>query len=170
MHNQVLVYVKNKSSEFITEAMEIIKNELKDTSLAIFVYGQYTADTYFKTLMSRPQYMITLDGSESQGFALQEAMAMNIPLLVCDANDLRDNYPADNHFQIPESPAEIPATSVPLWNDHCGIKIKDLGELSSAIHHMNDHYQEYSPRNLIIDQLNPKLCLQRFLEPFVQYL
>jgi glycosyltransferase involved in cell wall biosynthesis len=106
--------------------------------------------------------MLTLDAHESQGFALQEAMSCNVPLLVFDINSVYDEYGTSffNHYK----PLDLKATSVPYWSDKCGLKTNELNDIPEMIDQMINTYQTFEPRKFIIDNLSEEVCMKRILD------
>ena len=109
--------------------------------------------------------MIVLDAHESQGFALQEAMSCNVPLLVIDATSMYDEM-ADGHNSSYDhmKPLKLKCTSVPYWSDICGIKITDINKLPKSLGVMLDNWSTFNPRKYIEETLSPKVCMERILK------
>ena len=114
--------------------------------------------------------MLTLDRHKSQGFALEEAMSCNIPLLVMDTTSMYDEMENDGvkstYNYMRESNKKLLATSVPYWSSECGIKIIEKGELSESIDKMMILYNNFTPRNYIIRTLSDYVCMKRILDFF----
>ena len=78
--------------------------------------------------------MISLDAHESQGFALEEAMSCNIPLLVSDAQTMYEEYnDGVNSTYYNHRPKKMLSTSVPYWSEQCGIKIDNINKINDAV-------------------------------------
>jgi len=153
-------YVKQRQNNLISTAENIIQKH--SLSYQKFVYGSYQENNYLQTLKSC-KFMITLDRHESQGFALEEAMACNIPLLVIDATTMYDESNGNNSVYSYLQPRDLSATSVPYWSDDCGIRITEVSELDSALTEMEKRYLEFQPRKYIEATLSPEVCMDRIL-------
>jgi hypothetical protein len=93
---------------------------------------------------------------ESQGFAVQEALASNVPLIVLDADCIADEI--NQRHRI-----DVAATTVPYWDSRCGIKLtKPYDDVTNAIHQMKKEYGTYKPREFILDTLSPQACMKRW--------
>lgn len=158
-----LIYVKHRSNTDRAKLNEIIKTF--DLKCVEIVYGSYNEDQYI-SLLNRSKFMIVLDAHESQGFALEEAMSCNVPLLVIDATSMYDEYPDGNHQQYAKyKPLQLKATSVPYWSDECGLKAT-LDDLPEKIQAMKDTWQTFRPRDYIVRELSEVPCMKRILDYF----
>jgi glycosyltransferase involved in cell wall biosynthesis len=159
-----LVYIKRRSNDLINSVISTLdKNGLK---YRVFRYGSYNEEEYLWSLQ-KSKFMISLDAHESQGFALEEAMSCNIPLLVMDATSMYDEKP-DGTNSIYEylKPKKLLATSVPYWSNECGIKITEESELSESIDRMMENYNKFTPRDYIMRTLSDEVCMKRILDYF----
>ncbi len=75
----VIIYDKNFSPEALNDASVTVSSLSLESK--IFTYGTFKKEEYLKALQSAP-LMIYLSRSESQGIALQEAWARNVPTLL----------------------------------------------------------------------------------------
>ena len=141
----------------------MLKN--KGITYIIFNYGNYTENDYLSSL-KKCKFMISLDAHESQGFALQEAMSCNVPLLVLDAKSMHEETNNSNFTYSYLHNKKLLATSVPYWSEECGIKITDINKMSESIDNMMLNYKKYEPRNYIINTLSDKVCMQKILDYF----
>jgi glycosyltransferase involved in cell wall biosynthesis len=159
-----IVYIKRRLNSDIQYLTEQLTN--KNITYKIFKYGSYNEQEYINAL-HECKFMISLDAHESQGFALEEAMSCNIPLLVIDAKTMYDE--CDDGYNPTYKnlhPKKMLATSVPYWSDNCGIKIYDQDKISNAIDIMMDNYKNFSPRDYIMNTLSDKVCMERILNYF----
>lgn len=159
-----ILYIKHRKQNIINETINILNN--KNIKFIIFTYGSYNETEYIHALQNS-KFMLTLDAHESQGFALEEAMSCNVPLLVMDAQSMYDesndgvSSVYTHHF-----PKKLLATSVPYWSDECGIKIKEVLELSEALDRMLATYTTFNPRKYIEETLSDRVCMKRILDYF----
>lgn len=147
----VLIYTKNNSKN---ELLENIKNILKEKRQKIETidYGTFKQKGYFD-LLNRSKIMIYLANSESQGLALQEAWARNIPTLVFDKEKFEHNGKTFKYEKI----------SAPYLNEESGMFFKEdnfMEKYSEFISKLNI----FKPKNYVINNLSDKVCAQKFLE------
>lgn len=123
-------------------------------------YGQYE-ETAYHNLLSQCKGMVFLCEHESQGFAICEALSMNVPVLAWDQGLWLD----PNRFTWGEL-NPVPASSVPFFNDKCGIRFKKFEDFEKQINIFWDGIKNdiYSPRDYILENLTLKKSAQRMLQ------
>lgn len=159
-----IVYIKRRSIQLVNNTLSLLNQ--KGMKYIIFKYGIYNEEDYQDALL-KCKFMLTLDAHESQGFALEEAMSSDVPLLVMDATSMYDEM--DNGVNATYEylkPKKLLATSVPYWSNECGIKITDESELSDAMDKMMLTYHTFTPRNYIVKTLSDEVCMRRILDYF----
>lgn len=72
----VLVYQKNGSQYLLNSVIQLLRKY--EWNPIVITYGKYE-QRHFKDLLSRVQFAVFLSRSESQGLALAEAWAMDVP-------------------------------------------------------------------------------------------
>ncbi len=112
--------------------------------------------------------MIVIGRHESQGFALQDAMSCDIPLLVADVKSMYEETTNGGKSFIYENykPKKLLATCVPYWSDECGIKFTEISEFSDKLDKMLETWETFTPREYIVRTLSPKVCMKRILDHF----
>jgi len=164
--NHVLLYLKGRSSDIMSQCQEITKAycESNDLQLTIFEYGKYEYKDYLNTL-ENSKFIIFCIGSESQGFCVHEAMAMNTPILMFDSLYMTDSPDNVTKYSPQYQQCDLSSEGATLWDDHlCGVRIRDIQYLFNSLEHMN---KNYNPRQVLLNEMNPEKCLQRLLYPFV---
>lgn len=153
---EVFIYFKSR----IPEELYYVENELKNRNITyrIFDYKhRYTEDEY-KQYLNNCKYGIWIDAHESQGFALQEALACNVPLLVWNIHSMnqeyRSNYP------------DIPATTIPYWDERCGEYFYKEEEFIETLDRFikKEEENQYKPREYIMENLSMDVCQNRFIK------
>jgi hypothetical protein len=159
-----IVYVKRRSNIIINNTLSVLNS--KGLRYLIFKYGSYKEEDY-KYALQVSKFMLTLDAHESQGFALEEAMSCNVPLLVMDATSMYDEMDDGiNETYKHLRPKKLLATSVPYWSAECGIKLDSEDCLEDAIDYMINHYNNFTPRDYILRTLSDEVCMRRILSYF----
>jgi len=159
-----LVYFKRRHTDLLHFATEQLSH--KGLSFNVLTYGSYDEEKYLD-LLQKSKFLLSLDAHESQGYALQEAMSCNVPLLVLDSTSMYDEVDNQNVSTYKKhKPKQLFATSVPYWSEECGIKITDHRELSGAIDYMMVNGLFFTPRNYVLNTLSDKVCMKRFLHYF----
>lgn len=160
-----IVYIKRRSKIIIDKTIELLNQ--KSLKYEIFIYGSYYEYIYINAL-HKTKFLISLDAHESQGFALEEAMSCDVPLLVFDTSSMYDETNDDGNTYIYDylKPNKLFATSVPYWSDSCGLKITNIDEMSNTIDNMIMNYKNFSPREYIMENLSEEVCMKRILDYF----
>ncbi|MFT3867257.1 MAG: hypothetical protein QM715_02055 [Nibricoccus sp.] len=144
-----------------TELLSPIRAELARRKLTYveFVYGHYRAVDYASALQ-KARAMIFLCEHETQGIAYQEALSSDVPLIVWDnGGEWKDPsyYPHRVRYG--------PVSSVPYWDERCGVKFTTAAEFASFLDHFFTLQQRglFAPRQYILDNLTLEKCAQAFV-------
>jgi glycosyltransferase involved in cell wall biosynthesis len=128
----------------------------KNITFTLFDYGKkYEQNDYIKCLQNA-KYGIWLGRHESQGFALEEALSMNKPLLVWDVTSMNQEY--GYHYE------NITATTIPYWDERCGESFTHPSQMEETFERFVNRLDEYKPREYILENLSVEACSKRFLE------
>lgn len=136
--NSCLLYFKNRSERELLEVKTILRDRSIDIDL--FEYGKYDTKRLNKSAQKN-KFGILLNSTESQGFAVQEIMSFNLPLLVWD----------QSNSKFEEN--EITGTSVPYWSDDCGVIVNDLNNLEKSIDDFINNIDRFNAHDLIYNNL-----------------
>lgn len=149
----VVVYFKRRKPE----ELQFVENILRyhRVSYRIFVYGSYSEADYIEYLKGA-KYGIWLDAHESQGFALEEALSMNVPLLVWNIRTMSQEYGS--------SYPDVAATTIPYWNESCGEVVYDWCDFEKVYSVFLSKLGSYRPREFVIKELSIDVCSGRFLD------
>jgi hypothetical protein len=156
-----ILYFKNRNPQILNIIKDILNT--KKINHEIIIYGSYNEENYIRSLR-KCKFMVVCGTHESQGFALQEAMACNVPLVVYDCKTVFDEY-GTNIFS-PVKHLDLVATSVPYWSEECGLKTTELTEVSLLIDEMLNKYQTFNPRKFILENLSEEKCMNKILDYF----
>lgn len=122
-------------------------------------YGEYKESQYMD-LLRKSRAMIFLCEHESQGFACCEAMSMNVPIFAWDQGKWLD----PERFQWNDP--VVDATSVPFFDDRCGMKFKDLKDFNGKIKHFLAGLEAgcFEPRTYVLERLSLEKSATRMVE------
>lgn len=159
----VLVYNKIRwdKQKINYELREPILKTLYEKSLKYteLVYGNYSPDE-FKNKLLQSKSVIFLVEHESQGIACGEMLSTNVPIFAWD-----NGYCLDpNRFSWGQN--EIPATSVPYFDDRCGMKFKDLAEFEARFSEFYKKVEKnkFAPREYILENLSLEKSASQFMK------
>jgi hypothetical protein len=147
----VLIYSKNKMKY---KLLETICNELKQKQLTytILEYGSFKQATYFKKL-NEAKMLIYLSNSESQGLALQEAWARDIPTLVFNRGyyEYKGNHFVNEHI------------SAPYLNNMTGTFFNEE-TFSTQFPFFLNNLDRFTPKKYVEQNLSDRVCAEKFLD------
>ena len=146
-----LVYYKRRGEEELQIVQEFLSS--KQLTYNIISYGNYS-ESDLELMASQSRFCFLLDGTESQGIAMQEIMSANVPLFVWDVsewNDLGEDY-------------RVPATSVPYWDSSCGERFFNQNEMEEAFDKFYAKIGEYTPEKFIKNNLSYECSVKNLLE------
>lgn len=144
-NEKCLVYFKNRKQEDLVKVLDLLKN--KKINFDLVKYGKYQNSTLIR-LAKRNKFGILINSTESQGFAVQEMLSNGLPLLVW--NERKSKFEG----------IEINGTSVPYWDENCGIKVDNFEELKNNLDFFIKDLDKFLPQKII----NEFLTYEKFLE------
>ena len=107
---KVFIYFKNRDPNDLKLVEDFLHN--KNYDYQIFSYrNRYNEEDYLNYL-NQSKFGIWVGGHESQGFALEEALSCNVPLLVWNVNSMKQEYGSNYN--------DFFATSISYWDERCG--------------------------------------------------
>jgi hypothetical protein len=152
--NKVFIYYKRRDPNELNMIETFLKTQ--NIEYKLFDYTQrYEEHDYIKYLQ-QTKYAIWLTAHESQGFALQEALSMDVPLFVWNVNSMSQEYGV-NH-------PNIPATTIPFWDSRCGEYFYNESEFLSTFQIFLSRLETYRPREYILENLSSEICEKRFID------
>mgnify|MGYP001247935170 CR=1 FL=1 len=149
---KVFIYFKRRNPE----ELEFLKCELDKRNVEYIIFDyikRYKEEDYLKYLQYS-KYGIILDAHESQGFAIEEAMSCNVPLLVWSATKMNQEYGS--------SYEAIPCTSVPYWDERCGEIFYNKNEFKIKYDEFISKLETYKPREYVLENLGVEKCAENF--------
>jgi len=153
---QVFIYFKHRHPMELNMIEQFLK--YNQINYKIFSYNEKYDETEYLRYLHNSKFGIWVGTHESQGFALEEALSCNVPLLVWNAISMTQEY-GQNY-------PHIKSTSIPYWDDTCGEYFIDMSQLSETFNklvtNINNNY--YSPRKYILENLSIRKCSQKLKE------
>ena len=146
-----LIYFKRRDQS----ELDAVKKFLVDNgfSYRMVEYGTYGEDG-FKQLVNGAKFCFLINGTESQGIAVQEIMSMGVPIIAWDIKEWLDQGEA----------YRVPATSVPFWDDRCGEKFFTVDEMGETFDNFYARINDYNPKDYVHDNLSFKSSVNTLLD------
>lgn len=123
-------------------------------------YGHYREDD-FREALSKCRSMIFLCEHETQGIAYQQALSCGVPIFAWDRGG-----PWRDPSYYPHKVVFAPVTSVPYWDNRCGMKFKDASEFAARWPDFRERMKagRFAPRDYILENLTLEKCAHRYVE------
>ncbi len=148
--NKVLVYWKTESYDFCKNVETILSSY--GWSPIILKYGSYNNETY-KKLLNSVSFAVFISTSESQGLALAEAWAMNIPTIVW--NPKKFSYEGKS-FNF--------GSACPYLTKYSGQDWENFDEFKDIISKIKNQLPLFSPRKWVLENMTDEICAQNLLD------
>lgn len=142
-----IIYNKLKNIEIVKNIEMHLKN--KGLMPQVFNYGSFKQSDFFESLKTAP-FMIYLSDSESQGLAIQEAWAHDVPTFILRSNG----------FSAKGIEWEDPKINAPYLNDELGFFFENIKEIDTLI----DKASEVHPIKYCKENLSDVACAKKLLE------
>ena len=152
--NEAFIYFKRRKPEELEYVKQFLNK--KNITYKIFDYvKKYNEEEYLKCLQNA-KYGIIIDAHESQGFAIEEALSCNVPLLVWNVSFMSQEH--DSNYP------NIPCTNIAYWDERCGEYFYKVEEFERTYNEFINKLESYKPREYILENLSPQKCGERFIE------
>jgi len=147
-----VIYNKIGHGDSISES---IKKSLSDKHISWIeiCYGEFKQKEYFYLLASA-QAVVYLSHSESQGLALQEAWARNVPTLVYTRG----------YWEYGTHRWDDSKISAPYLNDQSGSFFKDITEFEKETDYLQSHIDQFTPRSHVEKNLSDIKTTEQLLK------
>jgi hypothetical protein len=149
---KVFVYMKHRDPFELAEIDDYLTK--KNIAYTLFDFGKGYKEEDYIAVLKQSKYGIILGSYETQGFAIEEALSADVPLFVWDCRTMLQDYTSIQK--------DILCTSVPYWDDRCGIKVYTLGQFELDFPSFLSKLSTYEPRQYILENLSVGKCRERW--------
>ena len=146
-----LIYFKRREQKELDAVKQFLDN--KNLSYKMVEYGGYGEDG-FKKLVNSAKFCFLINGTESQGIAVQEIMSMGVPIIAWDIKEWLDQGEA----------YRVPATSIPYWDKRCGEVFFNIDDLEVTFSKFYATLDQYDPKAFIKDNLSFECSVKTLLD------
>ena len=144
----VLVYQKNAPSELYNKVERYLTqtnwNPIKIT------YGNYKKEE-FKKLLNKAKFSVFLSKSESQGIALAESWATDIPTLVWNP---KIDYPFDPRFKT---------SACPYLTAKTGAQWETFDKFKTLLNNIEALLPSFHPQDWVLRHMTDEICAKNLL-------
>lgn len=152
--DKVIVYFKRRKPEqlqFIEDYLKNIKIEYK-----VFDYVKRYKEEEYLSYLQVCKYGIIIGRHESQGFAIEEALSCNLPLLVWNTKYMSE--------EVGYNYKDIPCTTIPYWDNRCGEYFYEKEEFEKTFNSFINKLDIYEPRKYIEENLSVEKCSNNLIK------
>lgn len=151
---EVFVYYKTRAQD----DLQFIKEKLQSLGITytLFSYDDRYDETEYHRCLQNAKYGIWVGRHESQGFALEEALSCNVPLLVWDVLSMNQ--------EIGPNYDDIPATVIPYWDSRCGEIFYKRDHFDYTYRLFMSKLRNFKPREYVLSNLTMEKCEKEFLK------
>lgn len=152
VRTEVFIYHKRRNPEELKCVESFLQS--KNINYRIFDYVKRYDENDYLSFLQKSKFGIILDAHESQGFALEEALSCNVPLLVWNTKTMNQEYISTY--------SNIPCTTIPYWDERCGEYFYYDTELEKTFNLFISKLETYKPREYVLENLSVEKCAERF--------
>lgn len=152
--NKVFLYYKRRDPNELKFLIQFLNNQKIHFKLFNYTAG-YDENEYLQYLQ-QSKYGIILDAHESQGFAIEEALSCNVPLLVWNTKFMSQEY-GGNY-------SKHPCTTIAYWDERCGEFFFEQKDFLSTFELFISKIDTYQPRQYILENLSVEKCAERWVD------
>ena len=154
MREKVFIYFKTRNPLLL----QIVKFYLikKSINYVVFNYNTKYNEKNYINYLKNSKYGIWIGRHESQGFALEEALSCDVPLLVWNVKSMNEAY--KSRYE------DIPCTTIPYWDNRCGEYFYNLKDLEKTFNLFISKLETYKPREYILENLTMEKCEEKLID------
>lgn len=155
--DNIFLYYKDRDPNELV----LLKKFLQDQNInyKFFSYMERYTEQDFLSYIQSCKYGIWLGCHESQGFALEESLSCDVPLLVWTVKLRIQQYSMRDVYKNVKSPV----TSIPYWDNNCGEYFEEENELEETFSKFINNLEKYEPRKFVIENISMEACEKNFL-------
>lgn len=146
--NNVLVYWKTESESFCTEIESVLR--CGGYSPIRLRYGYHSHEEY-KKLLQEVRFAVFISCSESQGIALAEAWAMDVPTINWDPEAL------EAHGRVYSQ-----CSSCPYLSPATGLRWKTMDQFREILKNLN--LNQFSPRAWVLQHMTDEISVRLLMD------
>ena len=158
-----IIYFKRRDRAILTEIYNYVSSKYENVRFFDYESG-YNESEYLHSCTTS-SFCIWIGSHESQGFALQECLSCDTPILVIDVDSLYDEIDRYGRRGYPNGES-IKATSASYFDERCGLKT-DVDSWEKDFDVFIENLEKYSPRSYVLENLSAKALGKKWLN-FIQ--
>lgn len=162
IYNKILWDKETKIQTLLKPVIETLQRQ--NLTYQVIDYGSYSHGI-LRTKLKQSKAVIYFCEHETQGMAYQQILATDTPILAWD----KGGYWEDPTY-YPHKVQYKPVSSVPYWDNCCGLKFKTVTEFPVQLDLFLKFSKEkkFTPRSYITGNLSLEICVRKYLEIYHQ--
>lgn len=152
--DRVFIYYKSRDPKLLNAIESVLQHN--NINYHVFSYNTKYDETMYIEYLKNSKYGIWIGSHESQGFALEEALSCDVPLIVWNVKSMNEEH--RSNYQ------NIPATTIPYWDERCGEIFYSMEEFASKMPIFLSKLGTYKPREYILENLSMEICEQKLID------
>lgn len=157
---KVFIYFKRRKPEELDYLKKFLNN--KNIEYKVFDYVKKYNEKDYLEYLQNSKYGIILDANESQGFAIEEALSCDVPLIVWNVTSIEQQEGSNWRKEEGSNIQDIPATSIPYWDYNCGEVFYKKEEFEEKYNEFISKLDIYKPRTFVLENLSVEKCAENF--------
>jgi hypothetical protein len=145
-----VVYKKDVDDDLYLYILD--KLNTQKINYTVIQYGKYDKKDYLK-LLEKSKYMIYLQKVESQGLALQEAWARNVPTLVWNPTT----------FTYPQGYVVRGNISAPYLTEASGLFFQNMDDFQNKLEIFLQKIENFTPYKFCLENLSDKVSAEKYV-------
>jgi len=158
----IIVYYKQRDPKEMELLIKFLDS--KNLNYKVFDYIRKYKEEDFLQYLKTCKYGIVLGRHESQGFAIQEMLSCDIPLLVWGVTLRKQEYPYLADYQN----IKTQVSTVPYWSNQCGELFYNYNEIENKYKIFINKLDSYKPREFILENLSLDACSKQWNQLFYE--
>lgn len=156
LYDKILWDKEQRRESIFESARRLIEGE--GIQVEVLRYGQYFPED-LKSALQRCRAVAYFCEHETQGIAYQQMLASGVPIFAWD----RQGYWEDPNF-FPDRVRYGPVSSVPYWDERCGMKFETTDEFVDRFSDFWERAQagEFAPRDYVVENLTLEKCARHY--------
>ena len=154
IRDKILLYYKDRNPKELNYLEQFLQE--KNIQYKLFNYKQRYDSNEYLSYLKNCKYGIWLGSHESQGFALEEALACNVPLLVWNVKLRNQEWSRRKYYTNKQLTTII--STIPYWDERCGEFFYKQEDFEQTFEKFISKLNTYKPREYIMEILNVKKC------------
>lgn len=160
--NNAFIYLKFRNISEIVNIHNFLLNN--NYNVKIFNYEQKYNEEEYISYLKKCSFGVWVGINESQGFALEEALSLNIPLIVYNVK----NMGKEKGYEHNELYCNTKSTTIPYWDERCGEVFYNEEDFEKTYINFLIKYENYRPREYILENLEVNSLFNKNWKPLLE--